>query len=168
MDDYLSKPVRFHELATLLARWLGRSPGAAPAPAPPRAPVPALATGLTANLLDVSVLAEWRALAAPGQPSALRPLLATYFESAEELAGEVAAGVARADAAAIKRAAHSLKSSSASMGAISLSRLCLELERLSAKGQMTTEIEALASELQALHAASVDALRAACRDDLAA
>ena len=61
-------------------------------------------------------------------PEVLVDLLDTYIEESTGLVQSVSNGVATGDLESVLRPAHSLKSSSASIGAMQLSKLCADLE----------------------------------------
>ena len=68
--------------------------------------------------------------------------------------------LAAGDAAAARRAAHSLKSTSASMGALELSGVCRRIEAASAGGELAG-LDVVVAEAAAAYAAAAAALRAA-------
>jgi len=81
-------------------------------------------------VLDAACMAELRALDPDGKAQLVKRVLATYQASLAKLVEELRA--ARGDAAwdKVARVAHTLKSSSASIGALALSALCADIERL--------------------------------------
>jgi HPt (histidine-containing phosphotransfer) domain-containing protein len=81
-------------------------------------------------VLDAASLAELRALDPDGKAQLVKRVLATYQASLAKLSQQLRA--ARGDGAweQVGRVAHTLKSSSASIGALALSSLCAEIERL--------------------------------------
>jgi len=64
----------------------------------------------------------------PEMPDVLLDLLNTYLEESAGLVGAIQNGFDQGDLSSMLRPAHSLKSSSASIGAVRLSRLCADLE----------------------------------------
>ncbi len=64
----------------------------------------------------------------PDMPEVLVDLLDTYLEESAGLVSAISEGISQGDLASALRPAHSLKSSSASIGAMRLSRLCADLE----------------------------------------
>jgi HPt (histidine-containing phosphotransfer) domain-containing protein len=58
----------------------------------------------------------------------LAQLIDVYLEESPALLQAMSTGVTQNDAAAMKQAAHTLKSSSASLGAMGFSQLCEQLE----------------------------------------
>lgn len=82
-----------------------------------------------ATVLDEQALAGLRTLDPGGQAQLLRRVFLTYLESQAKLRRQLDDAQRRAEPAAMRLAAHTLKSSSASIGALALSRLCAEVER---------------------------------------
>jgi len=75
--------------------------------------------------------AEFQALVemvGPDEPDVLIDLLDTYLVESAGLVGSIREGEASGEFASMLRPAHSLKSSSASIGALRLSKLCADLE----------------------------------------
>lgn len=86
-------------------------------------------------LLDPEALAQLRALDPLGRHGLL-PRVAGLFEaSLDSLLPQLDEAERAGDAARIRHVAHTLKSSSASLGALALSRCCAEVERLVRDGQ---------------------------------
>ena len=80
--------------------------------------------------LDASALAELRSLDPDGKGQLVKRVLETYQGSLAKLGDQLRTALAAADWAVVARVAHTLKSSSASIGALGLSTLCAEIERL--------------------------------------
>ena len=99
-------------------------------------------------VLDAACMAELRALDPDGKAQLVKRVLATYQASLAKLVEQLR--VARADSAwdQVSRVAHTLKSSSASIGALALSALCADIERLLRAGDRTSA-EALFDPFQA-------------------
>jgi len=75
--------------------------------------------------------AEFQALVemvGPDAPEVLVDLLDTYLVESSGLVNTIREGASSGDLASVLRPAHSLKSSSASIGAMRLSKLCADLE----------------------------------------
>jgi signal transduction histidine kinase/DNA-binding NarL/FixJ family response regulator len=122
MDDYLAKPFRQAALASVLARWLT---GIAP---PPATVKPAA--------LDGKALAEIRELGDDAAQSFLEQVVELYLESAPTLIEQLRGGLSSADAGAVRAAAHTLKSSSANVGAMQLAEMCRRLEAAARTGAL--------------------------------
>jgi HPt (histidine-containing phosphotransfer) domain-containing protein len=71
-----------------------------------------------------------------GDQGFLAELLQTYFDDAPSQLATLYTALAAGDAEAFRRAAHSLKSNSASFGAMKLSRMSKELEDLGKAGTL--------------------------------
>ena len=143
MDDHLSKPFRITELVAILGRWLEAVEE--PAAAPPADPTPA-ATVEETDLLHSAAFESLRAIERQGVPGVVRKTVAFYLDDAPPLMTTIRAAAERADAVALRRAAHSLKSSSANLGAMRLSRLCRELESIGASGSVDDKAPALVAD----------------------
>lgn len=86
--------------------------------------------GAEANdAVDVSVLRGFDAIQAGGEPDIVVELIDLYLEDAPRKLASMLEAAAGADEQSLKRAAHSLKGSSASLGAGQVASLCYELER---------------------------------------
>ena len=86
-----------------------------------------------------------------GGTKLLHEMIALFLETARDRLAAAAAGLDAGDAAATENAMHSLKSSSAQLGALRLSRLCEQAETI-ARGESLAGMAALLDE---------------CRDELA-
>jgi CheY-like chemotaxis protein len=146
MDDYISKPIRIEELVASL--WKSQPHGEV-SPVPPQEltpsggempePEPAIATAL-----DKEILQAFRQAMGADASALLGLLIDVYLEETPTLLEKLSGAIVRGDADARKQAAHTLKSSSASLGATKFSKLCEELESMEA-----SKTTAIASELVA-------------------
>jgi len=172
MDDFLSKPFRRRELASVLARHLpnqapppaGAPPapaGAPPAPAAPQvaraAPAPDRALADRA-VLDRAVLDRIRAIQRPGRPDLVRRVLQLFLERSPAQLEAIADAAAAGDATRLIRAAHDLKGASGNVGLLQLSELVAHIEQL-AKQNRLAEAAPLLAELPTLSAAATSAVR---------
>jgi CheY-like chemotaxis protein/HPt (histidine-containing phosphotransfer) domain-containing protein len=136
MDDYLAKPYSRAQLQQALGRWLQAENVAALAPAEAAAvatPVPAVQ--VQAAAIDMKVLDRLRELDPSRSLGLARKILRVYLDSAGATLGQIEQAIAAGDAEALRRAAHSLKSSSANVGAETLSGLFKQLEGLGREGK---------------------------------
>ena len=78
-------------------------------------------------------------------PDLLGQIVQLYLESAPALLAQLAAGLAAADLNSIGTAAHSLKSSSANLGAIELSKMCGKLEAAAGTGAIGADVPSLSA-----------------------
>ena len=119
MDDYISKPIERTRLAEMLGRWVPLVPAAVSAEPSP-------------------------------PPGALRRELAALFlEDVPARVAELEAAVRQEDREALRRAAHQLKGTAATVGATEVARSAAELE--TAAG--ASRLEAVSGLLAGLHAA---------------
>jgi HPt (histidine-containing phosphotransfer) domain-containing protein len=85
-------------------------------------------------ILDDAVLAELRE-SVGGDDEFVAELVGTYLAEGETHLSEMIGALAGGDPAAIVRPAHSLKSSSAALGAARLSTICREIEHAGREGR---------------------------------
>jgi HPt (histidine-containing phosphotransfer) domain-containing protein len=124
MDDYLTKPFSDRQRGEALRRWLARRmPCTADAPAQ-AAPVPAT----DESAIDAAVIDNIRRLGRKGGPSVLEKVVSQFAATAPSLAATIRTTGEDGDAEGLWRAAHSLKSSAAALGARRLAQRCAAIE----------------------------------------
>jgi PAS domain S-box-containing protein len=158
MDDYVAKPIRVEELVAALERCRRRAeargeagdPGASVAPAPatdePGGAAPSRAAGAAA--IDPRAI---EALAASMGGPFIAELIDTFGADARELIATLRRALAAADVDSFRRAAHSLKSTSETLGAAGLAAMARDLETLARAGSVTgagDRVEHLAAEYE--------------------
>jgi HPt (histidine-containing phosphotransfer) domain-containing protein len=89
-----------------------------------------------AELVDFSAWASITSMAQPGRPSLLKKLLTAYLTDARPLVDQIREAVASHNSATLHAAAHRLKSSSATLGAMTVASLCRQLEECGRHGQI--------------------------------
>jgi CheY-like chemotaxis protein len=149
MDDYLSKPFTQIQLSALLKRWLPphasrrREGGGAPraATSDERPGTPAVSRPV---ILDPKPLADIRELQRRKATNLLSTLIPRYQQEAQLLLQTLRTAVAHGNAEGVHQAAHSLRSSSATLGACSLAALCENLEAQGRTGQLVNANSVLA------------------------
>jgi two-component system, sensor histidine kinase and response regulator len=176
-DDYLSKPFRQNQLLALLNRRLrglatepeppagppGRRAAVASAPVvllpparkesamsqPPAPPVSASAVGTDpeAVTLDPQALQRLRDLDPGGQNQLVERVFKAFDTSVGRLLPQLDDAARASDLMALRHVTHTLKSSSASIGALKLSRLCADTETQVRQGG---EIPDLSERVQVL------------------
>jgi len=139
MDDYLAKPIRLDELQRALSQCrpvathhVGRE-----------APMPTL-DGIDHGVLDG--LREDL-----GNAETLRQVVTVFLDRVPLAIAELRDAAARGDQAALGTGAHSLKGTSATLGALALSNECAELERLARADRLRevpVRLEAIATEAE--------------------
>ena len=98
-----------------------------------------------------------------GDRAFLAELVDTYLEDSPRLIETLREAIANGDAAAARRAAHTLKSTSASFGALGLAAECREIETAAAAGDLdglVARVEAAQVTYQRVAAALPAAVRA--------
>ncbi len=151
MDDYLSKPFTLEALRATLARWLSPQSAAASA-STERSEAPRL------DSLDRKALDTLRSLRKGGTPDLLHKVLHIYLTNAPQLLETIRDAVAHSDALALQQAAHSLKSSSANVGALQLAAFSKEMEALG-KTQNMIQAVSLLPTMEAEYAVVEQALQ---------
>jgi len=148
MDDYIVKPVRLEELA----RALGRCVPSGERSAPPASPAPALRGD---GAIDRSVLQQIRE---DLDDAAARDVIEDFLRATPGILTTLRAAASGGDVSAMQRAAHTLKGTSAMLGATALSARCEELERLSRSGPVG-DAPARVGAIEELYAGVREALR---------
>lgn len=91
--------------------------------------------------IDRAVLKELRSLQGEGEPDLIAELFETFRGDAPTLIAAMRTAATQGNAEQLKQAAHSLKGSSASLGAKPLSALSAEVEKMGRAGSMTGAAE---------------------------
>ena len=162
MDDYLSKPVDRKLLQQVMLKWLDRArhagtadaartpPPAAPAAAP-AAHAPAAADE-RAPALDMEILQDLKEMMGTGYQELIR----IYLEDSPKLLAQIQTAIAEGDSAALVTPAHTLKSSSANLGALRVSQIAKRMEKSARSGDAAgpaAEAQALDAEFARVQAA---------------
>ncbi|TKB54431.1 MAG: response regulator [Nitrospira sp.] len=147
MDDYMTKPFTQGELGNMIQQWVRRPGDEAAATSDQSRAVPAeplqspsevteegtrqapVLTLLGTPLAD-QVLDQIRALRRPGRPDPVAKILTSFLESSATYVSAIHQAVVHQDAEALSRAAHALKSSSAMIGAMELSKILKDFESM--------------------------------------
>ncbi|MFQ4137360.1 response regulator [Nodosilinea sp. PGN35] len=109
MDDYISKPIRLEELVRVLETGT------------------ACATAVD-TAVDLTALRAFASTVGGDDTGFMAELIASYLESADQLVATLTLALSQQDWPTLRRAAHTLKASSASLSAKDLSALCQQLE----------------------------------------
>ena len=157
MDDYLTKPVKERALEDMLNLWLddagpeGAGNGAG------------RAEPETGGVLDLEQFDQLRQLAlTSGDPDLLGRFVDQYLAEATSRLAELHAAAQNGDAKALEEAAHGLKGTSATIGAVAVAAACAPLELAARHGQQASvvELEQVSSALER----AATALQAQVRD----
>ncbi len=152
MDDYISKPFKQDELANALRAWLTPASMARGATKKPEAEIdidrevpvepsgnPAIDKGVFNNLLEVLGERDFT------------EVIAVYVEDTADTINKLSRACESADVKTLERLAHSTKSASAKVGALTLSGMAKELEAQARGGELVgaqMRIDALQAEFE--------------------
>jgi len=158
-DDYLSKPFRQSQLLAMLTKRLSphapadahESPMPGGAAAPAVRPSPATDRAGADGVLDSAALDRLRELDPKGANQLLARVIKAFETSAARLIPQLRDARRADDPAGVRHVAHTLKSSSASIGALKLSQLCAEIEakaRTDGLEGLDPRIESMCAEIE--------------------
>ncbi|MCP4700826.1 MAG: response regulator [Gammaproteobacteria bacterium] len=168
MDDYLGKPFSKVQLLGILSKWIAHTrvekevkktkttPPESAENKPPAKENPP--ENEKKPPIDSRALDQIRELQHKGGPNILKKVLQHYFSHSAQLISTLHEGIEKNDTKAINGAAHSLKSSSANVGATTLAKYCKELEARARAGDIA-EAPALLSIIETEHATVCAALK---------
>jgi signal transduction histidine kinase/CheY-like chemotaxis protein/HPt (histidine-containing phosphotransfer) domain-containing protein len=165
MDDYLSKPLDRQLLEQTLARWMPKPPAAAPAmmadPLPALAPVtpleatsPAMQNPPPPDTLDTATLVDLEDI----MGDELVTLVDAYLRDGETRIRNMREAANRGDGTEVGKLAHSLKSSSANLGAMPLANRARQVEEAARNGTLASPGDSVAA-LEKLYANAAAALK---------
>jgi CheY-like chemotaxis protein len=138
-DDYVTKPFTRSDFERVLETWGGGRV--------PRSSDSAAREGKgTASPVRPETLDQLRALQREDEPDFVMSVIERYFDASEELERQMRDASRSGDLAALARAAHTLKSSSAQMGAERLAALSKDLEARARAGA-TQDLNPLVDEV---------------------
>jgi PAS domain S-box-containing protein len=127
MDDYISKPVTIDNLRRVLTHL-----DAADA----KPDEGAAKVEESRDPLDRNVLSSLRELQSENEADFLTELIDLFLEDSTVLMDEMRAAVVGGDAEGLRQAMHTLKGSSGSLGAMKLSKMCVEAELMGRSGRL--------------------------------
>jgi CheY-like chemotaxis protein/HPt (histidine-containing phosphotransfer) domain-containing protein len=127
MDDFLTKPFSETQMAEALRRWL--KPVERATEAPPQAPELTVAAAAPPPI-DVSAFADMRIFKGASGEARLRRIISQFAAEAPALVQTIRDACSEGNRDAVWRAAHTLKSSSAMLGAMQLSGRCAAIEAI--------------------------------------
>ncbi|MYM23709.1 response regulator [Duganella sp. FT135W] len=157
MDDYLSKPFTQQALGQTLSRWIQL-----PRVAAPVIDIDADAAGDTApddQLINLQALDNIRALSPVNGNALLERVLQAFLRDTPIHLHTIRQAIHAGDADQLRKAAHSLKSSSANIGASALAQRSKELEQLG-RNHTTAGAAALLADMEHSFQAARQALGA--------
>jgi len=138
MDDYLSKPVQVADLVAALKRCRPRRARVARKHAevarPPARQTPVKT--VPAEVLDARALQRMRATLGTQADQLLPDLIEEFYSDADRLLAQARQALEQGRVEDLRIAAHSLKSTSATLGAMALSAVAWEMESLARDGRL--------------------------------
>jgi CheY-like chemotaxis protein len=149
MDDYLTKPFSRNQLTDVLKKWLShkltknletemvdQKPEeqlenfVLPPSVNKETTTPRAIEKDSRTILNQATLNNIRSLQRQGAPDILEKIIHLYLSNSNNLLEELEKSVRMKDSVRIRSAAHSLKSSSANLGADTLAGLCQKMENM--------------------------------------
>jgi signal transduction histidine kinase/DNA-binding response OmpR family regulator len=134
MDDYLGKPLQQNQLLSVLEKWV-----------PEARREQAVSTGMGMDdgadqphgkRFDPAVFENYRRMQQPDRPDIIVEIIRSYLNGAHLLLQSMTEAVHSGDTEALWQAAHTLKSSNSSVGALKMAVLCNELETRGREGDL--------------------------------
>lgn len=128
MDDYISKPFKQDGIRKIIEKWSTGASILLPANESAAAIQRPEKKEEASSPIDQSVLNTLRELQIEGEPDIIEEITDAYLRSSELMVTNLPQAVIDNDFEVVQNSAHSLKSSSANVGALMLSEICKELE----------------------------------------
>jgi signal transduction histidine kinase/DNA-binding response OmpR family regulator len=128
MDDYVSKPVKLEALAEVLERWVLQEEEEAKADTTTHSQETGGSLATTGGSVDISVLMGLRELQGEGEPDILDELIELFLDEVPTQLKALREAAQIGETQSVERIAHTLKGSSANMGALRMEALGAELE----------------------------------------
>ncbi len=118
MDDHVGKPFRRSQLRATMVRWVG-SPTAEGA----ASSTTAIADTRRPEVIDRLALLKQLQIGGRMRPALVAKVIGLFLAETPTILNQLAQGLERKDQRAVERAAHTIKASGASVGALALSQL---------------------------------------------
>ena len=163
MNDFLTKPIRINDLHQAISKAVSLKLGEIEEDIEVEAQQEEETTQEN-QILDSQVLDSLRQLAGAKASTLINKIIGQYFEDSPEKLQAIATAAAEKNADALRKAAHSLRSSSANLGAITVAELCKTVENIARTGTTKGTSEAIA-QLQTEYAKVEIALQRECEHD---
>lgn len=136
-NDLLVKPFTFKRLTELLVEWLNK---------PREAVLSAQQSSSDESVIDEAVFEDIEAMSGDQAQGLIRNIVDLYLQKSPTLLQDIEQGMLQGDTDKLFKAAHALKSSSANVGAVKVSAIAKELERMAREDmleQAKTELSRL-------------------------
>jgi two-component system, sensor histidine kinase and response regulator len=160
MDAFLAKPFMLQQLRDVLAQWLPGTIEARSRPSVWRLTAPARESdAASTEAINLRTLEFLRRLDPAGGEELVARVLRAFLESADASLRCVQHAIQASDSTRLTQAAHTLKSSTANIGAEVLATLYQRLETASREGRME-EVQALLAAVEREQARAIVLIRA--------
>ncbi len=144
MDDYITKPVRIEELARVLKQT--KTQESTP-PSNDTTQEPGMVAEehreTTENPLDEETFKTFLAMVGGDEPEIAWEFVELFLEDTAQALETIHQALEQQDADLLRKTAHSIKSSSAQLGAVQLSANCRKLEQLGSEGRIDEAAEVI-------------------------
>ncbi len=157
MDGYVSKPIRESELQPLLqqASLIAREK---------QLDFKKNSSVLTSfQVIDYQVLDSLKKLGRAKAKGILTTIIEQYFEDAPQNIAKIHTAIAQGDCQTLRHASHSLRSSSANLGAVVLSQYCQDIEDIARQGSTQISSQQL-MQIEAEYEKVKKALQSECQN----
>ncbi len=145
MDDFISKPYSIIQLQEILLHWLSTIKNKTNENDTFEEHVlPAIALKnkrICEDCIDVNKINVIRELDGSGSTKLLKQIVSTFISSTPQYLNQIEQGIRDQDCTMLCNAAHTLKSSSANVGAERLSTFCRQLEEISRENKIDAAIK---------------------------
>lgn len=135
MDDFLSKPFQLKDFTDILNKWIVKASLRDSDPSTSETRMLASVTRNT-TFLDPKALNALKALEKSASCDLVRRMVHLFFEQVPKLMRTLYHAETQSDAETIRKASHSLKSASGSLGAVRLSELSKTLEQMASESKL--------------------------------
>jgi two-component system sensor histidine kinase/response regulator len=157
MDDHLSKPYSRLQMRETLDRWLPAD--GVEEVAPEKAEnAHAKGTGKVVSILDRTAVDGLRALQTSDNPDLFTRIIDAYLDDTPKVLEKMKQAIDADDMFEVAKAAHTLKSSSANVGAVEFADRCKQLEASARRGSVGM-VRELLSDVRAAYTSVENALR---------
>ncbi len=153
MDDYIGKPVKLNDLKRILSRWVPSQVSEDSEISNTFIKGPEKSV-----ILDEEVLSSLRNLQGEDKKSFLTDLFTIFLKGSKLDIAVIENGINVGDAEKIRKAAHALKGSSATLGGTQFSEICRQVEHLAGQNNLE-EIRRMQPEMTRRYREFVKALR---------